>query len=320
MIWFAIFIIVAAIAINIFLNPEKFQHGGNINYRQAKQIGVFGLLVLAIALGIFSSITTVSSGHVGVQVVFGKVYTDGYLGEGLHLKNPLAEIHEMSVRTQTYTMSAVSDEGKKKGDDALEVISSDGLTLKIEVSVPYKLIPVAAATVYQKFGEEYEESVVRPSIRSAIREAFSQYTAQEAYGVKREEAKHLALTKLIASIEELVVKAGYKNLAIDAEQVLIRDIKLPESVQKSIQQKLTAQQDAERMDYVIQKETKEADRKRVEAAGIRDFQEIVTKGITQDLLAWKGIEATEKLAQSPNAKVVVIGSSKNGLPIILGDK
>ena len=320
MIWFALFLIVAAIAVAIFVHPSNLLTRGNLNPVMAKQFLVIGLLVFGSVLVLFTAITTVGSGRVGIQVVFGKVNTDGYLGEGLHLKSPFAEITEMSIRTQTYTMSAVSEEGRKKGDDALEVISSDGLTLKIEVSVPYKLIPAAAATVYQKFGEEYEESVVRPSIRSAIREAFSHYTAQEAYGVKREEAKHLALVKLVASIEELVTKAGYKGMAIDAEQVLIRDIKLPESVQKSIQQKITAQQDAERMEFVIQKEMKEADRKRVEAAGIRDFQEIVTKGITQDLLAWKGIEATEKLAQSQNSKVVIIGSAKNGLPIILGDK
>ncbi len=320
MIWFALFSIIAAIAAGIFIHPANLVNRGNINPMLVKQLLVAGLFSFGVVIIIASSITTVSSGHVGVLVVFGKVNTDGYLGEGLHLKNPVADITEMSIRTQTYTMSAVSDEGKKKGDDALEVISSDGLTLKIEVSVPLQINSCCCTTVYQKFGEEYEESVVRPSIRSAIREAFSQYTAQEAYGVKREEAKHLALAKLVASIEELVTKAGYKEMAIDAEQVLIRDIKLPESVQKSIQQKITAQQDAERMEYVIQKETKEADRKRVEAAGIRDFQEIVTKGITPDLLAWKGIEATEKLAQSPNSKVVIIGSSKNGLPIILGDK
>ena len=316
MIWLAILLLIVATLLAFVRVPSA---TGGIGPR-SKGILISMMVGAALIFAILSSLTTVSSGAVGVQVVFGKVDTDGYLGEGLHLKNPFAVVHEMSVRTQTYTMSAVSDEGRKSGDDALEVISSDGLTLKIEVSVPYRLIPSAAATVYQKFGEEYEESVVRPSIRSAMREAFSKYSAQEAYGTKREEAKHLALEKLRSTIEELVTKAGYKGAAIDAEQALIRDIKLPASVKNSIEAKISAQQDAERMDFVIQKETKEAERKRVEAAGVRDFQAIVTTGITQTLLEWKGIEATEKLAASPNTKIVIVGSQKNGLPIILGDK
>ena len=316
MIWIALILLVLAIAFSFVSLPGS----SGIPGPRSKGFLITGMLVLAAISALLSSLTTVSSGAVGVEVVFGKVDTEGYLSEGLHLKNPFAVVHEMSVRTQTYTMSAESDEGKKRGDDALEVISSDGLTLKIEVSVPYKLIPAAAATVYQKFGEDYEESVVRPSIRSAMREAFSKYSAQEAYGTKREEAKHLALEKLRATIEELVGKAGYKGQAIDAEQALVRDIKLPASVKTSIEAKISAQQDAERMDFVIQKETKEAERKRVEAAGIRDFQAIVTTGITTQLLEWKGIEATEKLASSANSKVVIVGSQKNGLPIILGDK
>jgi regulator of protease activity HflC (stomatin/prohibitin superfamily) len=318
MIWLAIILAIAAILAAFLRIPNPEGHD-NLN-QHTRQVIIPLFLAGALVLVAFSSLTTVSSGAVGVQVVFGKVNTDGYLSEGLHIKNPFAVIHEMSVRTQTYTMSAVSDEGVKKGDDALEVISADGLTLKIEVSVPYKLIPAAAATVYQKFGEQYEESVVRPSIRSAMREAFSKYSAQEAYGTKREEAKHLALEKLRGTIEELVSKAGYTGAAIDAEQALIRDIQLPASVKNSIEAKISAQQDAERMDFVIMKETKEADRKRVEAAGIRDFQSIVTTGITPALLEWKGIEATEKLAASANSKVVIVGSQKNGLPIILGDK
>jgi regulator of protease activity HflC (stomatin/prohibitin superfamily) len=316
MIWLAILLLITAALLAFVRVPSA---SGSIGPR-SKGILISIMVGAAFVFAILSSLTTVSSGAVGVQVVFGKVDTDGYLGEGLHLKNPFAVVHEMSVRTQTYTMSAVSDEGRKSGDDALEVISSDGLTLKIEVSVPYRLIPSAAATVYQKFGEEYEESVVRPSIRSAMREAFSKYSAQEAYGTKREEAKHLALEKLRSTIDELVTKAGFKGAAIDAEQALIRDIKLPASVKNSIEAKISAQQDAERMDFVIQKETKEAERKRVEAAGVRDFQAIVTTGITQTLLEWKGIEATEKLAASPNTKIVIVGSQKNGLPIILGDK
>lgn len=316
MIWLALVLLIAAAVISFVKLPSS----TGIPGPRTKGLLVSGLLSAAVVVALLSSITTVSSGAVGVQVVFGKVDTDGYLSEGLHFKNPFAVVHEMSVRTQTYTMSAVSDEGKKRGDDALEVISADGLTLKIEVSVPYRLLPSAAATVYQKFGEDYEESVVRPSIRSAMREAFSKYSAQEAYGIKREEAKHLALEKLRSTIEELVTKAGFKSQAIDAEQALIRDIQLPLSVKNSIEAKISAQQDAERMDFVIQKETKEAERKRVEAAGIRDFQSIVTTGITQTLLEWKGIEATEKLAASANTKIVIVGSQKNGLPIILGDK
>lgn len=324
MIYFAIIIALAATVMLLIWKPERKDENSrfdsdNFNYYKLKMILVPSLYGLGFILFIFSCFTSVSAGNIGIQSVFGKVNTSGYLTEGLHMINPFAATEQMSGRTQTYTMSAVTDEGQKKGDDALEVLTSDGLILKIEVSVPYRLVPANSAFVYQKFGTQYGESIVRPSIRSALREAFSHYAAQDAYGVKRDEAKAMSLEKLIASINDLVAKAGISGPAIDIDQVLIRNIELPGTVKQSIESKVAAQQESEKMQYVIQKEKQEAERKRVEAKGIHDFQEIVSSGISEPLLKWKGIEATEKLANSPNSKVIVIGNSKDGLPIILGN-
>jgi regulator of protease activity HflC (stomatin/prohibitin superfamily) len=161
---------------------------------------------------------------------------------------------------------------------------------------------------------------MRPSIRSSLRNGFAPYTAQEAYSTKRQQVQAFCEKELVASIQELVKSKGYDGTPIDVQQVLVRDIKLPESVQKSIEAKISAEQDAQKMDFVIQKEKKEAERKAVEAEGIKDFQIIVSQGISETLLRWKGIEATEKIAASPNSKVIVIGSGKDGLPIILGNQ
>ena len=289
-------------------------HGINV----ARKATLTFLWTLSGVCALMSGLTIVDSGHVGVEVVFGKVDLETYLSEGMHFKNPFAKIVEMSVRTETYTMSSTADEGQKKGDDAVEVICSDGLTLKIELSVPMSLLPSAAPLIYQKFGEKWQEALARPSIRSASREAFSQFSAQEAYGAKREEAKGLGLKKLVATITELCGKSGITKPAIDVQQMLVRDIQLPPTVKNSIEAKINAQQESEKMDFVIQKERKEAERKSVEATGIKNFQTIVSSGITPDLLKWKGIEATEKLAASENAKIVIIGD-KNGLPLVLGD-
>ena len=318
MIWSAIIILLAAAAVSIFWKPEDDKYS-SYNPEKAKKIIVPLMFTFGILFLIFSLITLVGAGKVGVKVLFGSVKTETYLPEGAHLVNPFLEIRKVSVRTQTYTMSGDSLEGQKHGDDALVAISSDALSLKIEVSVLYRVLPQAAAWVYQKFGDEWVESIIRPSVRSSIRNAAPHFLAQEAYAQKREELQLLSEKELVTSINSLTKNSGYSGTAIEIQQVLIRDIQLPISVKKSIEQKISAEQDALKMDFVIQKERKEAIRKGVEAEGIRNFQSIVSQGITPSLLQWKGIEATEKLASSPNSKVVVIGSSKDGLPIILGD-
>jgi regulator of protease activity HflC (stomatin/prohibitin superfamily) len=162
--------------------------------------------------------------------------------------------------------------------------------------------------------------IIRPASRTAVREAVAGFTAQEAYSTKREALSTAIYARMEAVVESVLSKnENYTGSAFVIQQVLVRNIQLPEKLKSSIELKLTAEQDALRMKFVLEKETQEAERKRIEARGVADFQAIVSQGISQPYLEWKGIEATQELAKSPNTKIVVVGNSKNGLPIILGD-
>lgn len=296
----------------------KDDYSENVNLKLVFSVITIIIGFTSAVLFVISSITIVPAGHSGVLTVFGKTQ-DLPLTEGLHPKNPFAKKHNMNIRTQTYTMSDVHSEGQVVGKDALEIIMKDDLTMTIEVSVPFNLIHSASPWVYRNLGTSYVETIIRPEIRSTLRDVFSQYTSQELYSLKREEAKVVAQKKLQESIDEILKKKGFTgNIAIEISSVLIRDIQLPPVVKNAIEEKIAEQQRNEKMQYTLLREEKEAERKRIEAAGIRDFQRIVSEGISEPLLRWKGIEATIELSKSPNSKVVVIGSGDDGMPLILG--
>lgn len=256
-----------------------------------------GLAVVAllIVIFLFSAVTRVDSGAVGVLTLFGRV-TGEVLPEGLHLINPFKTNHETSIRTQEVKETA-------------SVPSSEGLVMNLDTSLIYHLNPEKAAEVFQKIGPNYVEVLVEPNLRAAIREATASHTANALYTGERE----MVAKQIFTQLANLLGQRGFI-----VESVLLRDIQLPSTLKASIESKQQAEQEALAMNFRLQKEKQEAERKRIEAAGIRDFQQIVAQGISAQLLEWKGIEATENLAKSPNAKVVVIGSGKNGLPLILG--
>ena len=254
-----------------------------------------GIAAFLIVILLFSAVTRVSTGHVGVLTLFGRV-TGEVLGEGIHLINPLKSNNEMSIQTQTIKESA-------------SVPSSEGLVMNLDTSLIYHLNPEKAAEVHQKTGANYESVVVEPTLRAAIRESTASHTANALYTGERE-----MVAKQI--YDQLTSQLNQRGLLV--ENVLLRDIQLPGTLKASIEAKQQAEQEALAMSFRLQKEKQEAERKRIEAAGIRDFQQIVAQGISPQLLEWKGIEATETLAKSSNSKVVVIGNSKNGLPLILG--
>src|ERR1700756_3017998 len=255
-------------------------------------IAVVGFLV---ALLLFSSVAKVESGNVGVLTLFGRV-TGEVLSEGVHLVNPFKSNNEMSIRTQEIKESA-------------SVPSSEGLVMNLDTSLIYHLNPEKAAEVFQKIGADYEAVVIEPILRAAIREATASHTANALYTGERE-----MVAKQIS--DQLTTQLSQRGLTV--ESVLLRDLQLPQTLKASIEAKQQAEQEALAMNFRLQKEKQEAERKRIEAAGIRDFQQIVAQGISPALLEWKGIEATELLSKSANTKVVVIGNSKNGLPLILG--
>jgi regulator of protease activity HflC (stomatin/prohibitin superfamily) len=255
-------------------------------------LGLIGLLIL---IFLFSAVTRVDSGAVGVLTLFGRV-TGEALPEGIHLINPFKTNHELSIRTQEIKETA-------------SVPSSEGLVMNLDTSLIFHLNPERAADVYQKIGPRYTDVLIEPNLRAAIREATASHSANALYTGERE-----AVARQI--FDQLASLLGARGFIV--ESVLLRDIQLPATLKASIESKQQAEQEALAMSFRLQKEKQEAERKRIEAAGIRDFQQIVAQGISSQLLEWKGIEATENLAKSPNAKIVVIGSGKNGLPLILG--
>ena len=255
----------------------------------------FALLGLIAVILLFSCVTKVPTGNVGVLTLFGRV-TQEVLPEGIHLINPLKTSNEMSIQTQTIKESA-------------SVPSSEGLVMNLDTSLIYHLNPDKAAEVFQRIGAQYEVKVIEPTLRAAIREATASHTANALYTGERE-----MVAKQIS--DQLTTILNQRGLVV--ESVLLRDIQLPQTLKSSIEAKQQAEQEALAMNFRLQKEKQEAERKRIEAGGIRDFQQIVAQGISPALLEWKGIEATELLSKSPNSKVVVIGNPKNGLPLILG--
>ena len=254
-----------------------------------------GISAFLVVIFLFASVTRVQSGHVGVLTLFGRV-TGEVLPEGIHMINPFKSSNEMSIRTQEIKESA-------------SVPSAEGLVMNLDTSLIYHLDPEKASAVYQKIGPNYLNVFIEPNLRAAIREATASHTANALYSGERE-----LVAKQIR--DQLTTLLGQRGILV--ESILLRDIQLPQTLKVSIEAKQQAEQEALAMSFRLQKEKQEAERKRIEAAGIRDFQQIVAQGISPQLLEWKGIEATENLAKSANAKVVVIGNPKNGLPLILG--
>src|SRR5262249_18089816 len=219
------------------------------------------------------------------------------LKSGLQFVNPMARVTEMSTRTQEIK-------------ETMDVPSKEGMTMNIEVSVLYHLDPDKAADLYRTVGPNYAEVLLEPQFRSVTRGVTAGYEAKALYTSERERLAQLIATDLKQLVEP-------RGILIEAPPM--RKLTLPAKLRDAIEEKLSADQESQRMQFVLAKETQEAERKRIEARGIADFQQIVTQGISDKLLEWKGIEATQDLAKSANSKIVIIGNSKNGLPLIMGD-
>ncbi len=262
-----------------------------------KGAGLLALLIgVVVVLLIANPFTVIPAGHVGVKDFFGTV-SASELHAGIGMIIPFTKVVKMSLQTLELKETA-------------EVPSKEGLIMDLEVSVLFRIDPEKADEIYRKVGKEFQSIIVEPQVRSAIREITASYEAKALYSAERE--------KIALEIFNLARKSTEAR-GIMVEQVLLRKIGLPKLVADAIQEKLRSEQQAEQMKFVLQKEQQEAERKRIEAQGISDFQRIVIQGISPQLLEWKGIEATEKLAASPNAKIVIIGNTKSGLPVILGN-
>lgn len=297
---FLIFIGIAVIAVGFAIakneSPVK-PYSGTIR--------LIGFLVLLIGAGL-SSVKQIEPGDVGVQKLFGKVNRN-ILESGLNVINPLVEVVTFDVRTQNYTMSAVHDEGDKTGDDAIRVLSADGLEVVIDLTVLYKVVPTEAPRILSEIGTDYRDVIVRPICRTKIRDNAVYYDAVALYSTKRDEFQ----SRIFKTIEE-----DFKNRGLILEQLLVRNITLPESVKAAIESKINAEQDAQKMTFVLQKATQEAERLRVEAQGIADYQKILSTGLSDRQLQYEMIKA---IATSPNAKLIIMDSKKSA-PIIIDGK
>lgn len=293
-------IIILVVGIVLKRSPEPGNHFGGI-------VSTVGLVVVFLGIAL-SGFKIIEPGKVGVQVLFGKVQ-DGVLESGLHVINPLYEVIPFDIQTQNYTMSAVNNEGQKEGDDAIRVLSSDGLEVTIDISVLYKVNPYKAPYIYQNIGVDYVDKIVRPVARTAIRDNAVNYQAVDLYSVKRQEFQE----KINQTITQSFAKRG-----LELQQILVRNIALPASVKASIESKINAEQDAQKMQFVLQKERQEADRKRVEAQGIADYQKILSTGLSDKQLQYETIKAQKEIALSPNTKIIIMGGKGN--PIMVSDK
>ncbi len=282
----------------------------NVNISIPQYNGVIrGVGIIVMVLGISTAcIKQIDAGEIGVQSLFGKVQ-DEVLTSGLNFVNPLMEVRTIDVRTQNYTMSGVHNEGDVAGDDAIRVLTADGLEVVIDLTVLYRVQSNQAPKIVREIGYDFKNVVVRPITRTKIRDNAVYYTAVDLYSLKRDEFQ----TRIFKTIEE-----NLKARGLVLEQLLVRNIALPTSVKGSIEEKIKAEQDAQKMQYVLQKEKQEAERKRVEAQGIADYQRIISMGLGDKQLQYEQIQAMKGLMTSPNAKVIIMGGGKT--PVILDSK
>jgi regulator of protease activity HflC (stomatin/prohibitin superfamily) len=270
------------------------------------RIVAIGLIIIGL---LSATIVQIGSGEVGVPVLFGKV-SGQILNSGLNVVNPLCKVEMFDVKTQNYTMSAVHDEGERVGDDAIRILSSDGLEVTMDITVLYRLSAAEAPRMLREIGADmvYKDKVVRPITRTKIRDNAVYYTAIDLYSVKREEFQ----SRIFTSIEK-----DFKQRGLILEQLLVRNISLPESVKLTIESKINAEQESQKMQFVLQKEKQEAERKRVEAQGIADYQRIISLQLTDKQLQYEMIKAYQELAKSANAKTIILDGKT---PVILDGK
>jgi regulator of protease activity HflC (stomatin/prohibitin superfamily) len=265
----------------------------------------FALLIVGVLTKCF---VQVGAGQVGVKKLFGKIQPD-ILTSGLHFVNPLLEIEKADIRTQNYTMSGVHDEGTKSGDDGIRALTADGLEINLDLTVLYRVIPSETPRLIRETGNDYQDKIVRPIARTRIRDMAVYYDAVAMFSNKRDEFQ----ARIFKGIED-----DFKKRGLLLENLLVRNITLPASVKSVIEQKIQAEQEAQKMQFVLQKERQEAERKRVEAQGITDYQKILNVNLSDKQLQYESIKAMKELALSQNAKVIIMG--KGNTPVILDTK
>lgn len=294
--FFLLCVIIVLVSFFVWRSATKKVQEHNLTFKGLSPVAITSMVIFAV-LAVAQCFTVVPAGHVGVVDFFGTV-SENTLKAGINPVNPFARVVKFSVQTTEHK-------------EVMQVLSREGLTIGLEISVLCRLEPDSAASVYRKIGIDYTDVVLVPQFRSVSRAVTASFQASALYSTERE--------KLGSNIQSELA-ALMKPRGITIETTPLRNVALPTQLTEAIEQKQRAEQESQRMEFVLTKEKQEADRKRIEAKGIADFQTIVAAGISEQLLRWKGIEATEKLANSSNTKVIIVGAGKDGLPIILDTK
>ncbi len=271
--------------------------------RNARTFAIIGgaFIGLIFLISVFSStFVTIQSGERGLlfKKFAGGLVMDHIYDQGFHVVAPWNTMFKYNTRLQ-------------EQQETMDVLANNGLSLSVELSVRFRPIPDSIGYLHNEIGPEYAANIVIPEIRSATREVLGKYSPEELYKQKRDQIQQEVFDR---------TKKSLSNKYIQLDVVLFRSVTLPDAIQEAIQRKLKQEQEAEEYSFRIEKEKKEAERKNIEAEGIKAYQNIVAQSLSDKLLEWQGIEATKELANSTNAKVVIIGSSKNGLPLILGNQ
>jgi regulator of protease activity HflC (stomatin/prohibitin superfamily) len=293
-------IIILVAGIFILKQKEELHKLGN-------GIRSFGIVLIIIG-ALNACVKQIDAGQIGVTSLFGKVSNE-VLTSGLNFINPLVDVNTVDIKTLNYTMSGVHNEGDKEGDDAIRVLTADGLEVTIDLTVLYRVVGTEAPRLIKETGLDYKDKIVRPLTRTKIRDNAVYFTAIDLYSTKRDQFQ----SRIFNSIE-----ADFKKRGLILEQLLLRNITLPNNVKTSIEEKIKAEQDAQKMEFVLQKEKQEAERKRVEAQGIADYQRIISTGLNDKQLQYEQIQMMKGLISSPNSKVIVMG--KGNTPVILDSK
>jgi regulator of protease activity HflC (stomatin/prohibitin superfamily) len=298
--------ILSIFGIIIILIGFAFSKGDSGLAKLSTPLRVVGLMLIIFGIT-WGCFVIIEPGEIGVKKLFGRVEEQGTLSEGLNFVNPLADVIKFDTKTQNYTMSSVHDEGDVQGNDAIKALSADGLEISMDITVLYKITPSLAPHILKHIGVDYKDRIVRPVTRTRIRDVAVYYDAVALYSSKRDEFQNRIFQG---------ISTDFKARGLELEQVLIRNITLPQSVKNAIESKINAEQEAQKMQFVLQKEQQEAERKRVEAQGIADYHKIISTGLNEKQLQYETIKMQKELATSPNSKIIIMGNGK-GTPMIL---
>lgn len=285
----------------ILLGVLAWRLKGRLGYPLGNRLGIlqYGAPVIGLLLVVASMAVVVPPGRAGIVVLFGKV-DPAPLPSGLHFINPFASVEEMDVRTRNYTMSIAHEEGQRRGDDSIAVITSDGLTVKLDATIFYALQQARVPEIYRTIGLDVEERIVRSEIRSGLRDSAANLTATELYTSKRQAFVDQVTQKL---------KAAFEARGITLEQVLLRNVILPDQITKAINDKIAADQEAQKMAFVLQKEKQEAERKRIEAEGQARAQQIVSASLTPQIIEYQRIQALREIGAKGNLVITPMGGA-----------